>query len=324
MGVGISRLATGLVTGKAFQIGFQANNAASGADLNGSYMTFYQGDVYPQDKNVQGSTIGAWAINTPYRIWVVLRTLGAFFYQEVSGGYPLLKWISRLDDTATLYPALSNYNTDALIDSINIPLQTWLQTPVASDSFNRANGAIGNTDGAGHAEANGGGGLAWTNQLGTVQIGTNKAIATALGGVGNDRAIATIQSTTADVLLDVFLTRGTTSAGIVLRYQDADNYLYVIHNGTNLQLVRRAAGVETALVNAAAAYAAGAIIRAIINSTSGSAFYNYVKIGATQTVPSSTQLPMGLIFFDTDSTLENFACWALGTGGEHVALDAFF
>jgi hypothetical protein len=119
------------------------------------------------------------------------------------------------------------------------------------------------------------------------------------------------------------LTKGTTGCGVILRYQDADNYVYCWHNGTNLQLIQRVAGVETTLTNAAATYGAGRIIEAMLNSTSGETWYHAAKIGTTATVPASTYTPCGLIFFDTDSVIDNFLAIARGTEGQYSMLDKY-
>jgi hypothetical protein len=87
--------------------------------------------------------------------------------------------------------------------------------------------------------------------------------------------------------------------------------------------VKRVAGVETALVNTAATYGAAALIQAMLDSTAGDAYYNNVKIGTTQTVPASTYEPCGLIFFDTDSTLDTFTVFARGAEGQYSSFDRY-
>jgi hypothetical protein len=204
---------------------------------------------------------------------------------------------------------------------LRVPVRIFQPKPLASDAFTRANGALGSTDGNGHAEANGGSGLVWTARAGTVQVVTNAARATALSG---GLAIATIADVQADVIADVKLTRGTSTAGLILRYADADNYLYVVHNGTNLQFYQRVAGVETPLVNAAATYSAGATIRCILQGTSGAVYYNGAQVGTTQTVPASSSPNHGLYFKDTDSVLDDLAIWPRGTNNEFGSLDKYF
>jgi len=65
---------------------------------------------------------------------------------------------------------------------IKIPVGLILKPPIASDSFVRGNGALGVTDGLGHAEANGGGGKTWVFDAGVWTIATNKAKGTPAEG----------------------------------------------------------------------------------------------------------------------------------------------
>ncbi len=260
---------------------------------------------------------------TVYRVAAVMRATGIFWF--IRGGafanWTLL-WITAAG-TANSYPGIQAQSITSVFtaDLLRVPVRLFSPKPLASDAFNRANGALGSTDGLGHAEANGGSGLAWTARTGTVQIATNAAKATALTG---GLAIATIADVQADVVAEVKLTRGTTTAGLILRYVDADNYLYVVHNGTNLQFYQRVAGVETPLVNAAATYAVGAVIRCILSGTNGAVYYNGAQVGTTQTVPASSSPNHGLYFKDTDSTLDDLVIWPRGTNNEYGSLDKYF
>jgi lysophospholipase L1-like esterase len=188
---------------------------------------------------------------------------------------------------------------------------------------------IGNSDGEGHFEglANiigaGGGGLAWTVRTGAVSIVNGKAIATALDGDG--RAIATVPVSTVNLLLQGRMTKGTTGAGIILRYLDNNNYVYCWHNGTNLKLIRRVAGVDQAAnINAAATYAADAIIEVHARLTKFRALYNAVWIGAEQTISDAdlqTGLHIGAIWLDIDSTINSIEAHPVGNGGEYTWFD---
>lgn len=255
---------------------------------------------------------------TTYQLAMVLRSTGTYYF--IKGGvftnWSLL-WPGSTNSAATVYPIIANYASALNVSYLRVPQTLWLPTPLAYDTFTRANGALGSSEAAG-PDSQAISPLAWTNQQGTVQISGNTAIATALDV---DRAICTVSCTTADLLLSANLTKNTTGAGIVLRYQDSDNYVYMWHNGTNLLFVSRAGGIETTLVNAAAAYGAGRTILGVLSGTSGSSFYNNAKIGATQVVPASALAVHGLIFFDTDSTLDVFRAFPRGTSGEYAALD---
>ena len=250
----------------------------------------------------------------------VLRTAGiyAFIKGAVStGGVWKLIYLEGADTTTPLYVSSHIYSSNAPVSSIRVPLSRFPIAVLAYDAFTRA--ALGSTEATG-PDSQAAPALAWTNQVGTVAISGNKAIATV---VPVDRAICTVPLGTANHIVSAALVKGTTGAGIILRYQDVDNYVYCWHNGTNLQLVKRVAGVETALVDTAATYAAGRVIYAVSDGTSGEAFYYDIKIGATQTIPASTYTPCGLIFFDTDSTLDIFTAYARGNEGQYSMLDKY-
>jgi len=123
----------------------------------------------------------------PWKIAIVLRSSGAFwFYKgESTGNKWVFLWLSSLNNSATMYPKINMSAANAKnwqAGYFRVPLNVWLPTPLASDSFNRSNGALGSTDGAAHAEANGGGGLAWTGGS-TWSISGNKVINTPTQGI---------------------------------------------------------------------------------------------------------------------------------------------
>lgn len=259
---------------------------------------------------------------TEYKWLIVLRATGAFYFAKggVFTDWTLL-YVGALQATTPLYPAITNYNGVLTADSLRVPQELWLPVPILSDSFDRANGALGVTDGAGHAEANGGGGLAWNNRIGTTLIATNVASASALvGGI----AIATVDAGNVDVLHEAELTRSAGNIGIVLRYVDADNYVFAYHDGTNAVLVKRVATVENTVITAVTAYAAGALIRVICDGTTFSLFYNNVKIGVTSTIADAglqTGTEHGLYSSNTGNSQDNCVAWPRKTG--YSKLDRF-
>lgn len=256
--------------------------------------------------------------SAPHYLALVLKATGGYYFAKVSGNW-ILAWHGGANSTATMYPKMlmTASAQNFAVDNFRVPVATWLPTPLAYDTFTRA--AIGSTETTG-PDGQGAAALAWSLQAGTVAISSDAAICSALaGGLG----IATVATGSANVIADVNLTRNTATAGLILRYVDADNYLKVDHDGTNLIFTQRVAGSNTDLVAAAAAYGAARQIRCILNGTVGQVFYNGVQIGANQTVPASTSVNHGLYFTDTDSTLDAFAVFPFGNGGEHAALDRF-
>lgn len=258
-----------------------------------------------------------------YTFYFVLRSTGFFWFMRSSVSFPAPYLIGVYDVGATasakITIGLNTAPAGLTNDKILVPEVTWLPVPKASDSFDRANGAIGATDGLGHIEQNGGGSLAWSNQVGTVQIASNKAQASALtGGV----AIATVPAVQ-DFIAIANLVRGTAGGVFVLRYVNADNYAYVIHDGTNLKLIKRVAGVETTVITGAATYASGARVYVRVDGNNFGIAYNDARIGnvtaITDPVLQSSAL-QGLYFADTDSTLDNFQVWRVGYNDDYVQL----
>lgn len=248
-------------------------------------------------------------------------TSGAFYFVlRANGKYVLfdngtnveLWWWDDWDNTASLYAGATQLNTGYTIDidGVYVPLAHRFDIgslAAASDSFNRSDGALGSTDGAGHAEANGGSGLVWAAQVGTWGIASNKAAASALAG---GLAIATFEAGSVDTLIESDLVRSTGNAGIVARYADSNNYLRAYHDGTNAVLQQVVAGTPTTLITAAATYAANASIRLHTRGARGLLYYNDLYIGTTSTINAGlTGTKCGLYTTDTGNTLDNFICY---------------
>ena len=135
------------------------------------------GNLRQWDNSSGDIIVGVYASSTTYSVAHVLRATGAFHI--IKGGAFTnwtLVWITGLNSTSTLYPGILSYNAAFAADNILVPATLWLPAPLASDSFTRADGALGTCDGSGHAEKNGGAGLAWTGATWT--ISSNAAINT--------------------------------------------------------------------------------------------------------------------------------------------------
>jgi hypothetical protein len=179
---------------------FGWDSAASGAILD--HIRF--GASAALQVVINGATalsIGTYAAAS-YDIAVVMRATGLFWF--IKGGAFTLWTLLFMTGagSAAGFPAIGAANTTAVFtaDNVVIPAQLWRPAPLASDSFTRADGALGTTDGLGHAELNGGSGLAWTFDAGVWTIATNKAVGTPTQG--------------AEILADPGL-EGTYTAGLV-------------------------------------------------------------------------------------------------------------
>lgn len=261
------------------------------------------------------------ATGIDYLLAIELRVAGAKWF--IKGG-AYTSWTKLFEHTlgtaSPLYIATSNLVGVFTLDDMRSPARKFYDVPLASDSFNRANGVLGNTDGAGHAEANGGSGKTWTDQVGTWAVLTNAAAASVLSG---GLAIATVPTASADVLIDVEATRSAGNVGGIARFADSSNYLNFYHDGTNAICVKVVAGTPTTLRTAAATYSAGAIIRLITDNVTGRLFYNSAAVGASFTIPASTSKNHGLYTTNTGNSLDDFVISARGTGGEYEGLNQF-
>ncbi len=90
--------------------------------------------------------IGAYTA-TAYETAVILKATGS--YMLIKGGafsnWTLL-WIYVTGNDATMYPGATVHQGDQDLDYIRIPDVTWLPTPLAYDTFTRANGALGTSE----------------------------------------------------------------------------------------------------------------------------------------------------------------------------------
>ncbi len=139
------------------------------------------------DERVLNIDLAAYTNLATYTFAIVLRASGAFYFATGSTQFPTwtLLFVSATGTTDPLYVGLCSYSAASTRDDIIIPDQRWSPSPLASDSFVRGNGALGLTDGLGHAEANGGGNVAWQFDAGVWTIATNKAVGTPSVGAGN-------------------------------------------------------------------------------------------------------------------------------------------
>jgi hypothetical protein len=125
------------------------------------------------DSGSAGPTVYVPADATAYSLAISLRATGAWYFAKIGTTWKLL-WISATGNTASLYAGISNYSAASAYTRLASPSTLYAPSPLLSDSFNRADGPIGSSDGAGHAESTGlgagGSGLAWS--AGTISSNT--------------------------------------------------------------------------------------------------------------------------------------------------------
>lgn len=104
--------------------------------------------------------------------------------------------------------------------------------------------------------------------------------------------------------------------GVVLNLDNTSspaNYVAVIHDGASLYLMRCVAGTMVELLNAAATYSAGAVLRVTKSGTTYKAFYNGTQRGADQTISTVgiiSNTYHGIISSYSGITLDDFSILA--------------
>lgn len=287
------------------------------------------GSIYSMEAGAIGTrALGSYVAATSYSFAVIMRASG--YCSFVKGGIYTnwtKLWNTTTDGQSALYvvAAKNNLSHNGALSYIRVPSARWLPIPLASDGFS----AWGSTDGLGHAEGvtggigSGGSAKTWTSNVGTFAAAGGAASASALsGGIG----IATVDTSKADVIATIKVTRSAGNAGLVVRYADSSNYVCVLYNGTNAQLIKVVAGTPTTLINAAATYSAGADLRVICEATKFRLYYNNAWIGSEQTIADAglaTGTKQGLYTSDTGNTFDDLRIFARGSGGEYAVLDSF-
>lgn len=163
------------VAAAGIEIGFDTDQASN---IQNAIIFTGGGNLSFRNVSLTAAT-GVYSTGVDYKVAIVQRVSGIGIY--IKGG-AFANWsllmIGDSQMSANVFPGLSVTTTTAVLvaDNLRIPDRLFIFAPLASDSFNRADGPLGSTDGAGHAEANGGGGLAWAGD--TWSISGNAAINT--------------------------------------------------------------------------------------------------------------------------------------------------
>lgn len=123
----------------------------------------------------QGPVIVAYTAETEYLLALVQATTGGYFF--VKGGaftYWTLVWFHRAGTSTPLYVCTANRLAEYTMDLPRVPDVLWLPTPLAYDTFTRANGALGNSETTG-PDSQAVTARAWIFDVGTWTVNTNQA-----------------------------------------------------------------------------------------------------------------------------------------------------
>jgi hypothetical protein len=132
------------------------------------------GTLRTYDNSAQSGVIFTPVAATDTYLAIVLRDSGAHFYAKIGTANWKYLWSTTVNNTATLYAGISNYNAVGYCDWIRQSNYLWMPKPILSDSFAGADGSADGrvSNGLGHAEVSGlgsgGSGVVWSGASGSI------------------------------------------------------------------------------------------------------------------------------------------------------------
>lgn len=159
--------------------GFDTNQAGT-PGANAFFVS--SGTLRTYDNSAQSGVIFTPVAATDTYLAIVLRDSGAHFYAKIGTANWKYLWSTTVNNTATLYAGISNYNAVGYCDWIRQSNYLWMQKPLISDSFAGADGSADGrvSNGLGHAETtglgSGGSGVVWAGS--TATVATNRLVIT--------------------------------------------------------------------------------------------------------------------------------------------------
>lgn len=293
--------------------GFSDNNTTWNATRN-----FFHSSGTSITSREPSIDVGVFSLTSQRKFAIALRSSGAFYFVESNGKMLMVRIDSAINGSINYLSINSTIAASASYLDYWRVAGYWLPSPLVSHGFD----VVSPSDGNGHAETNGlgsgGSGVVMTQQAGAWTISGGKLQASALS---SGAAIVTALSSTTDQLVGLDITRSAGDIGIILRYTDSSNYVRAIHNGTNLQVIKKIAGIDTTVINAAATYSAGKKIWIWTNGTAFRAYFNDALIGSATISDSVLQSGViGVYTSDLGNTGDNLVSYAVGTNNEYATV----
>lgn len=292
--------------------GWNPSNPAAASTMAGPLCSS-GGAVHDFTLNAASFQLGTYTAAALQKFAVVLRATGHVLLQLVSGRWKVL-YVHNLSTTTPMYPAIMRHSNARTYDNLRVLSNLW-QTPIyASDSFNRANGALGSTDGAG-VEEPGGSGLAWSVLQGTCAVASNVAAFSARDGTSGI-GMAVVETGSGDGFYEVTQTTGAAAGGrpgIAFRVTDATNYwvAYIDNSANLLRIDEVVAGSVTNRASVAATVADSTAYRLFVIADGASVVAGHNNVTRAAYASAATGLTAGKVglYVDTavDVTFENFA-----------------
>lgn len=256
---------------------------------------------------IQNSRITAlsdtFSVNTTYEVLTVCRSTGGFLLYRALGQVSWTLAFVEAVSTGDSRPHILHNTTVATMPVWCVPQQLWTPPAIASDSFNRADGAAGSTDGAGHAEGSSGSGIAWQALTGaTLAIASNKFTATSAPGV--------VDCGTAEIVATADMDANASGHGVVIRATDESNYWIVLLTTTALTINQVTGGSLTERATVAVTGGTGERVEVVASGNTIRAFHFTASATATCVYASASQgntaTKHGLL---GSASFDNFVVW---------------
>lgn len=317
----LARLAINFNTGP--EIGWDSNQSGSIPDDD---LYFAGGGEIDFVNNSSQAKIGTYSQGTVYAVTSVLRGRGSYLFIK-GGAYTSPTLLYQLDrsSTATMYPAVANYNAFANLDYIRVTAtNTWMPPVSAYDSFTRANYLpLGSTESSG-PDGQIVSSLAWSGS----SWGILSGIATNNPGATTNSLLTVVDTGKSNVIVQCRLQIAAGNAGIVLNYASDQNYVLVRYGGGNVHLDKCVNGTVTAdVINVAKTYSANARLIAMKDGTTYAVWYNDSLCGTFQTINDASLVQNtrhGMFSDNTGNYLGPFTVLMRGTdSGEFSALNYY-
>ena len=162
--------------------------------------------------------------STAYKLAIVLRTTGAFYYLHDGTDWVLMYVWGASGATATLYPMFANLDGAGTLDNLRVLSLPYTPTPLAYDTFTRDDSdSLGSTETTG-PDGQGCIARAWTESNGDWDISSN-AMVPAGSSPGGAGWLVSHDVGEADAYCEMSfnLPAGANTAGMLARYIDNDN-----------------------------------------------------------------------------------------------------
>lgn len=301
-------------SGAIGRVGFDSTQAEGGKSGN-AYHVESVTDLRAYKGSGSALAVATIVATTEYYLAIVLKASGAYYFIK-NGAFSnwTLLWVYAQPSTATQYLGIMNYSLVYNSSFLRVPVETWLPTPLAYDTFTDTNGVsldahASDTSGPdSQATAS----RAWTEESGDWDIQSNKANP-------DGAAIATIDAGQADVVVDLTVDGGTAGQpAICLRFADTNNYWFLQADRANNQLeLHEYASGDTVRANAAVTFndSTDYDLRAICDGQKIDGFADGAnKISYASAALNETKTEHGLYADHTECEFDDFLVFARDSG----------